>query len=128
MGEDTIGLKVRKRSTGAQLFYIPGCASVPPDLAARLTDAPLVFFDGTTWTDDEMQATGVGSKTAGRMGHMSMSGPGGSIAALSSLGIGRKIFTHINNTNPVLVASSAERRQAEAAGWEVAEDGMEIRL
>jgi pyrroloquinoline quinone biosynthesis protein B len=125
---DTIGLKVSTRSTGAHFFYIPGCASMPAELAARLAGAPLVFFDGTTWTDDEMQTTGVGSKTAARMGHISMAGPQGSIAALAPLGIGRKIFIHINNTNPVLLTGSPERREAKAHGWEIAEDGMEIRL
>jgi pyrroloquinoline quinone biosynthesis protein B len=125
---DTIGFEVGARSTGTRFFYIPGCASVPADLAIRLAGAPLVFFDGTTWTEDEMRSTGVGTKTAQRMGHMSMAGPAGSMAALASLDIGRKIFIHINNTNPVLLTDSPERREAQAQGWEIAEDGMEIRL
>ncbi len=125
---DTIGIKVRAPSTGAQFFYIPGCASVPAVVSARLTGAPLVFFDGTTWVDDEMRTAGVGSKTATRMGHMSMAGSAGTIATLAPLRIGRKIFIHINNTNPVLLADSPERREAEASGWEIAEDGMEIVL
>jgi pyrroloquinoline quinone biosynthesis protein B len=126
--EDTVGLKVADTATGHAFFYVPGCAAMPADLAQRLTGASLVFFDGTTWTDDEMRAAGVGAKTGRRMGHMSMSGPDGSIAAFAGLGVRRRVFIHINNTNPVLLRDSPERRQAEAAGWEIAEDGLEIVL
>ena len=101
---------------------------MPPDLARRLEDAPLLFFDGTTWTDDEMQARGVGHKTGQRMGHMHMSGETGSISAMAPLGIRRKIFIHINNTNPVHLRDSPERAAAREAGWEIAFDGMEIEL
>lgn len=126
--EDTIGLRIARRSTGAHFFYVPGCASLSEDLAVRLRHAPLVFFDGTTWTDEELQSAGVGSKTARRMGHMCMAGPAGSIASLAPLGIGRRIYIHINNTNPVLLKDSPQRREAAANGWEIAEDGMEIIL
>ena len=71
---------------------------------------------------------GVGAKTGRRMGHMSLSGPDGSMAGLKPLGIGRKIFIHVNNTNPVLLQDSPERRRVEAEGFEVAYDGMEVRL
>ena len=57
-----------------------------------------------------------------------MSGPDGAIARLGELGIGRKVFIHINNSNPALIDGSPERREAEAAGWEIAYDGMEIEL
>jgi pyrroloquinoline quinone biosynthesis protein B len=126
--EDTIGLKVTNAAAGRTFFYLPGCAAMPADLAQRLTGAPLVFFDGTTWTDDELRAAGVGAKTGRWMGHMSMSGPDGSIAAFAELGVRRRVFIHINNTNPVLLRDSPERREAEAAGWEIAEDGLEIVL
>ena len=125
-GEDTVGLRIADAATGRHFFYIPGCAAMTPGLGRRLTAAPLVFFDGTTWHDDEMPAAGVGTKTAARMGHMSMAGAAGSLAAFASLAVGRKIYTHINNTNPVLLAESDERRTAEAEGWEIASDGMEI--
>jgi pyrroloquinoline quinone biosynthesis protein B len=126
--EDTIGLEVADRQSGGSFFYIPGCAAMTPEVAQRLRGAPLVFFDGTTWTDDEMRMAGVGEKTAARMGHMSMAGPAGSITAFGHLDVRRKIYLHINNTNPVLRADSPERREAEARGWEIAEDGMEVTL
>lgn len=122
----TIGLKISTDET--QFYYIPGCAEINPALRACLKDAPLVLFDGTLWQDDEMIRQGIGSKTGRRMGHVSMSGPEGSIARLGDLGIGRKVFVHINNSNPALVDGTPERCQAEAAGWEIAHDGMEIEL
>lgn len=122
----TIGLKISKEER--QFYYIPGCADINPALRARLKNAPLVLFDGTLWRDDEMIHQGIGSKTGRRMGHVSMSGPDGAIARLADLGIGRKVFIHINNSNPVLVEDSPERREAEAAGWEIAYDGMEFEL
>lgn len=123
-GEQTVG--VHLRGGGRDMFYIPGCALVTPALAERLRGASVVFFDGTLWRDDEMQTTGVGTKTGRRMGHISMSGPDGSMAALAGLGIGRKIYVHMNNTNPVLRPDAAERAEAEAAGWIIGQDGLEI--
>jgi pyrroloquinoline quinone biosynthesis protein B len=124
--DETIGLEL---SAGEKSFYyIPGCARLTPQIRDRIRGAGLLFFDGTLWHDDEMIAAGVGSKTGQRMGHVSMSGPQGSIAALGDLGIRRKIFIHINNTNPALLPDSAERAQLAGAGWEVAADGDEIAL
>jgi pyrroloquinoline quinone biosynthesis protein B len=97
-------------------------------LRARLEGAPVVFFDGTLWTDDEMVQSGTGAKTGRRMGHISVSGPDGSLAAFAALGVGRKIYVHINNTNPMLLDDSPERALAVGAGWEVAHDGMEVCL
>jgi pyrroloquinoline quinone biosynthesis protein B len=124
---DTLGLEIAD-ADGRSFFYIPACAAMTAELSARLQDAPLVFFDGTLWRDDEMIAAGVGTKTGRRMGHMSCDGADGSIAALAGLNIARKIFIHINNTNPLFIAGSAERTRARQAGWEIAEDGMEIAL
>ena len=126
--EDTVGLKLSDSETGRYFYYLPGCAALPDDLAMRLTGAPLVFFDGTLWRDDEMVSQGAGPKTGQRMGHMSMAGPNGTISRFSSLKVSRKIFIHINNTNPVLLGDAPERAEAEAAGWEIAHDGMEIEL
>lgn len=110
------------------LFFIPGCAAMTPALAERLRGADLVFFDGTLWRDDEMVLAGLGPKTGRRMGHMSVSGPDGTMAAFCDLDVRRKIFIHMNNSNPILLDDAPERAEAEAAGWEVAYDGMEIVL
>lgn len=125
--QDTIALQIRD-SAGRLFFYIPACARMTPELSARIDGAPLLFFDGTLWTDDEMIRDGVGVKTGQRMGHMSVSGETGTIAALAGLTIARRVFIHINTTNPILIADTGERRAAESAGWEVAYDGMSITL
>lgn len=126
--EDTIALEVEDSATGARFFYMPACAKMTPDLANRIRGADLVFFDGTLWVDDEMIRDGVGIKTGQRMGHMSVSGEDGTIAALKDLDISRKVFIHINTTNPILLDDSEERRIVENAGWEVSFDGMQIDL
>jgi pyrroloquinoline quinone biosynthesis protein B len=124
--ESTIGLEI---SDGIKtFFYIPGCADVTERLQERLRNAELLFFDGTTYTDDEMLRLGLSTKTAWRMGHVAMSGPKGSLERLADLDIARRIYVHINNTNPVLIEDSPERKSVEAAGWDVAFDGMEVKL
>lgn len=125
-GGQTVGVALE--SAGARAFYIPGCAALTPALATRLAGAALVLFDGTLWRDDEMIRAGLGRKTGRRMGHLSIGGPEGTIAAFAGLGVGRKIFVHLNNTNPVWRPDSPERAEAAAAGWEIAHDGMEVVL
>jgi pyrroloquinoline quinone biosynthesis protein B len=125
---DTAGLKVTDTAAGRHFFYIPGCARLDDALRARLKGAPVLFFDGTLYANDEMIAQGLLNKTGERIGHMNMSGSAGSVAELAPLGIARKIFIHINNSNPVLREGSPERVAVEGAGWEVAYDGMEVRV
>jgi pyrroloquinoline quinone biosynthesis protein B len=125
--EDVIGLQLGDAQS-EKAFFIPGCARLTAALAERVRGAALVLFDGTLWADDEMIRSETGVKTGARMGHMSLSGPNGTLAAFAPLGVRRKILIHINNTNPVLLEDSAERAAVEAAGWEVAYDGMEITL
>jgi pyrroloquinoline quinone biosynthesis protein B len=125
---DAVGLEIIDAASGSSLFFVPGCAVMTDALRRRLAGAALVFFDGTLWRDDEMIRAGIGEKTGRRMGHMSMSGDEGTIATFSELGVRRRIFIHINNSNPVLLDDSPERREVEAAGWEIAYDGMEVRL
>jgi pyrroloquinoline quinone biosynthesis protein B len=119
------GLGARDR---ASAFYIPGCARIDERLRSRLAGASCLLFDGTVYTDDEMITAGVGTKTGARMGHLAMSGQDGSIAMLADVPIGRRVFVHINNTNPVLDQNSAEHAAVRAAGWEVGFDGMEVAL
>ncbi len=125
---DVVGLKLVDRKTGRFICYIPGCAEVDDRIRRRIEGASALFFDGTLFEDEEMIALGLSQKSGRRMGHISMSGKDGSIAQLADAKLGRRIFIHINNSNPVLREDSAERRAAVAAGWEIAEDGMEIRL
>ncbi|WP_135506753.1 pyrroloquinoline quinone biosynthesis protein PqqB [Roseovarius aestuariivivens] len=126
MGDQTVGVELR--TSDRTIHYIPGCALLNDALAKRLHGSDLLFFDGTLWQDDEMVRAGLSQKTGKRMGHMSMSGPDGSLAAFSGLDIGRKVYVHMNNTNPVLRPDAAEKAEAEAAGWTIGQDGMEISL
>src|SRR4051812_25758415 len=123
---DTLGLRIGDKASGKHLYFLAACARVTPELKQRLAGASLVFFDGTVWRDDELIVAGLGAKTGQAMGHISMSGESGAIAALADLGIDRKIFLHINNSNPALLQDSAERKTTERAGWQIPRDGMEI--
>ncbi len=125
---DTIGLKITDRKSGRSFFYIPGVAEIDPPLAERIKGAELLFLDATLFTDDEMVAQGLSQKTGQRMGHISISGPDGSIEAVKPLGVKRRVYVHINNSNPVLDENSDARKLVESAGWEVGFDGMEVRL
>ncbi len=120
-----VGIELQRE--GARLVFVPGAAAVTEAMRERFARADVVLFDGTLFTDDEMIRLGAGQKTGRRMGHMPIDGEGGSLRALDGLSA-RRIFVHINNTNPLLIDGSAERRKVESAGWQVAEDGMEIAL
>jgi pyrroloquinoline quinone biosynthesis protein B len=113
------------QSGGKRIVYVPSAAALTPDLMTRFASADVLFFDGTLYRDDEMIASKTGTKTGRRMGHMPIDG--GSLAALARVGK-RRIYIHINNTNPILVEGSPERRNVLQAGFEIAEDGMEIAL
>src|SRR5215470_9987504 len=124
-GEANVGIALA--AGGRRLLFVPGAAKVTPALRERLGAADVILFDGTLFTDDEMIASGTGEKTGRRMGHMPIDGQGGSLGDLARLAA-RRIYIHINNTNPILVDGSAERRKVAAAGWEIAEDGLRIEL
>jgi pyrroloquinoline quinone biosynthesis protein B len=122
--EFNTGLELQK--DGRRILFVPGAASLPQALSARAAGADLIFFDGTLYTDDEMIRSGAGSKTGRRMGHMPITGEGGSIGAFN--GRAKRVYLHINNTNPILIDGSAENRAVKAAGWDVGYDGMEFSL
>jgi len=125
---NTIGLRISDKATGRYFYFLAACAAVDDDVKSRLAGAPLIFFDGTVWRDDELIAAGLGNKTGQDMGHIAMSGDHGAIQSLAGLEIARKIFLHINNSNPALLIDSAEREIAERAGWQFPADGTEIVL
>jgi pyrroloquinoline quinone biosynthesis protein B len=124
--EATIGLELN--AEGKRIVYCPACATVTAALRDKVSGADLLVFDGTTFVDDELIGLGLMQKSASRMGHIAMSGPEGSIAAFADVAVARKVFIHLNNSNPALIEGSPEHRAVEAAGWEIAYDGMEIAL
>src|SRR6202451_930609 len=125
--ESSANVGVEISSSDARLAFVPGAAAITPAVMQRLERADVIFFDGTLFRDDEMIASGTGTKTGRRMGHMPLDGPDGSLAALAGLRA-RRIFVHINNTNPTLVDGSPDRGGVIAAGWEIAEDSLEVKL
>lgn len=123
---ESLGLEFK--TPAGRLVYLANCARLSEAVRRRVDGAAALFMDGTLWRDDEMIQAGVGGKTGRRMGHVSMGGADGVIESLAGLSIGRRIFIHVNNTNPALLADSPERGRLEAAGWQVAYDGMELEL
>jgi len=124
---DNIALWIRDLKSGKSVFYSPGLARISPVVKAYMSKADCVLVDGTFWRDDEMVYAGVGTKLASEMGHLPQSGKGGMIEQLAELPSDvRKVLIHINNTNPILIEDSAERKILEDADIEVAYDGMSL--
>jgi pyrroloquinoline quinone biosynthesis protein B len=119
----TVGLIIRDGGTGGSVAFVPGCGDLDDAIVGRLADTDLLLFDGTFWSDDELIGLGIGDRTARQMDHIPLNGTDGSLARLSSLP-GRKVYTHINNTNPILLEDSPERAAVEDAGIAVGADGM----
>jgi pyrroloquinoline quinone biosynthesis protein B len=125
---EATGLVFRDRATGGVLTYVPGLARLDDAVRARLAASDVVLVDGTFWRDDDLLALGISERTAAQMGHVALSGPGGTLEALAALERPRAILVHINNTNPVLLERSPERAAVERAGVEVGYDGLEVEL
>jgi pyrroloquinoline quinone biosynthesis protein B len=126
--EAVIGILLSPEGGGGTLAFLPGVACVSDNLLERLQSCDIVLFDGTFWSDDEpLRIPGV-TRTARQMGHLPQSGTGGSLERLAALERPRRVFIHINNTNPILDEESMEHRMVREAGWEVATDGMEFTL
>ncbi len=125
--EALLGLRL-EAAGGGSLVYMPGAPSIEAAWFEHLENCDVLLFDGTFWTDDELIRIQGSGRSARQMGHMPISGADGSLEKLSSLHRPRKIFIHVNNTNPVLDEDSAEYRQVREAGWEVARDGLEFTL
>jgi pyrroloquinoline quinone biosynthesis protein B len=122
------GFVFRDRATGGVVTYVPGLARLDDGVAARLAASDLVLVDGTFWRDDELPRLGISDRSARDMGHVPISGPGGTLAVLAGLERPRKALVHINNTNPILLEDSPEREEVVRAGVEVAYDGLEVDL
>lgn len=124
----TVGLLLREETTGTVCAFVPGCGDLDVPLLARLAEADALLFDGTFWTDDELIAAGIGVRTARQMDHVPMAGAGGSLERLATLPCRHKIYTHINNTNPILLEHSLERASVTRTGAIVGVDGLHLTL
>jgi pyrroloquinoline quinone biosynthesis protein B len=124
----TVAAFITDSASGKSCAFVPGCGGLGPKLLARLNEAELLLFDGTFWTDDELIRLGISDRAASAMGHVAISGPEGSLAVLSQLDCRQKVYTHINNTNPMLIEQSPERAAVEGAGMLVGMDGMHFEI
>jgi pyrroloquinoline quinone biosynthesis protein B len=126
--EATIGYTISDVRSRRSLVYLPAVKQLDVAVKRRLEHCDCFFLDGTCWSDDELVRKGLSQKTSLSMGHVSISGPDGSLRQLADVQRARRIYTHLNNTNPLLIEDSPERREVEEAGWEVAFDGMAIEV
>ena len=124
----TVGLLVHDGTTGGTCAFVPGCADLDDAVAGRLSGADVALFDGTFFTDDEPQRVGLGDRTATQMGHAPIGSGGGTLTRFAGLPCRHKVYTHINNTNLVLLEDSLERRAVERAGAVVGRDGMTFQI
>ncbi|HKU62087.1 MAG TPA: pyrroloquinoline quinone biosynthesis protein PqqB [Gemmatimonadales bacterium] len=124
----TVGLLLRDDATGGVCAFVPGCGGLDDALLELLGGADLVLFDGTFWTDDELIRLRIGERTARQMDHLPVSGPDGSLVRLAALPARERVYTHINNTNPMLIEDGSERAAVESAGLRVGFDGMRFTL
>ena len=123
-----VGYRITDNHNERSVVYLPGVQRLSDELLDEIDGTSGLLIDGTCWRDDEMPSLGLASKTSRDMGHVPISGRGGSLERLSQLEIDRKIYTHINNTNPILLEDSPERETLARHGMEVAEDGLEFEI
>jgi pyrroloquinoline quinone biosynthesis protein B len=123
-----VGYRLTDGRSGRAVVYLPVVQELTPAVCAELEDCACLLVDGTCWDDDELIRLGVGGRTAREMGHLPIGGPGGSLERLAPLPVERTVYVHVNNTNPVLLEDSPERRIVEQRGMEVAVDGLEIEV
>ena len=124
----TVGLILSDETSGGTCAFVPGCGDLDQALLERLGATDLLLFDGTFWTDNELVTLGISDRCARDMDHLPVSGDSGSLARLSTLSRPQKVYTHINNTNPMLLEDSPERATVERAGFGVGSDGMSFEV
>jgi pyrroloquinoline quinone biosynthesis protein B len=124
----TVGFMLREEASGECCAFVPGCGALEDALMTRLADADALLFDGTFWSDDELIALGIGRRTARALDHLPISGHSGSLEQLTALPCRHRIYTHINNTNPILLEHSPERAIVTRAGITIGFDGLHLTL
>lgn len=124
----TVGLMVQERTSGKVCAFVPGCGDLDAALVERLAEADALLFDGTFWADDELIALGIGNRTARELDHLPIAGSDGSLEQLAALPCQYRVYTHINNTNPILLEHSPERATVARTGVLVGFDGLRLTL
>jgi pyrroloquinoline quinone biosynthesis protein B len=127
-GDYCVGYRIVDDRSGGRLLFLPDVASVDDSLRDEMHECDLLLFDGTFWSENELQEKGCGSLTAAEMGHVPISGPRGSLRVLRESSARHRVYVHLNNTNAVLMEDSPQRKQVEAAGAAIGRDMMEFIL
>ena len=127
-GIPSTGYRLVDQRTGGRLVFVPDLAALAGEALGQARDCDALLLDGTFWSDDEMRRAGVGETTAGKMGHLPVGGPAGSLPIIRNLRTPRKVYLHINNTNPMLIEDSPEHQEVVSAGVEIGYDGLELTL
>jgi pyrroloquinoline quinone biosynthesis protein B len=125
--EPTVGYRIEEGETGKTLIYIPDIERLDEEVLHKIQGAECLMFDGTFYTNDELQKVG-SMRTAIELGHIPIASEIGSMIKLMKLNVRKKIYTHLNNTNPLVDPESDERKDLEKSGFQVAYDGMTILL
>jgi pyrroloquinoline quinone biosynthesis protein B len=125
---DVVAYRFVDERTGGRLLFMPDVAALDDVVLSQLSNCEALLLDGTFWSENEMQVMGVGTTPAAKMGHLPVGGLVGSLDRIASLPVSRRIYVHVNNTNPVLIEDSVERVAVESAGVEVGWDGLEFTL
>jgi pyrroloquinoline quinone biosynthesis protein B len=123
-----LGFRLVDEMTGKKLVFIPDLAAPDATVLKEMANCDLLLVDGTFWGEGEMVEQGVGTLTASQMAHWIVGGPEGSLQKIKGLPAAKKVYVHINNTNPMLLEDSLERSEVVKAGVEVGRDGMEYSL
>jgi len=123
---DNVGYRIEEQTSGARLLFMPDLAEIDAVVEHEMDGCDLLLFDGTFW--DEREMLPLGGRPAAAMAHLPVGGPSGSLRRLAPLTIARRIYIHLNNSNPMLLEHSPERELVLAAGLEIAQDGMEIEI
>ena len=114
--------------TGGRLLYMPAVGRLSDEVLKTMAECDVLLLDGTFWDEEELKRLEISAFTASAMGHVPIGGPEGSLRKVSPLPVRRKIYVHINNTNPILTEDSPECREVLRAGMEIGRDGLEIDL
>jgi pyrroloquinoline quinone biosynthesis protein B len=125
---NVVGYRITDVKTGGRLLFLPDVAELNKTVMQWLPESDALLFDGTFWSENEMPERGLGNLSAADMGHAPISGGSGSLKMLAELKVPKKIYTHINNTNPILIEDSPESAAVRAAGWVVGRDGLTLEI
>ena len=123
---NSVAFELRDERSGKTAVVAPAVGELNDTLRDAINGADVVLFDGTFWSNDELRAVRPNVRSAREMNHLPISD--GSLEFLRDSGARRKIYMHINNTNPILMPGSAEREAVERAGIEIGHDGLEMVL